>query len=478
MVPSPASAGAVGKHSKSAKVGRLSSRSSAASVSNASAIDPSTGNLSAGNPSAGNPSAGDTVTKPSRKYSLNRRYATLGLAVLIAGTTAAGTAAAFQPGGTGSAAPAHHVVGPVAPDWPQTHGVMDALAPPPKLRFKLAKAKTKPKPALASLLSAPSLQSHEIFAFAPYWTLPTEASFNVANMTTLSYFGVDVNANGSINESGDGWTGYESQDLSDLISRAHSAGDRVVLTAECFNQATLNAVTSNPAAATKLGNDLVSLVEAKSLDGINIDFEGAGPSDQKGLDRLMASVSSIVRHADSHWQITMDTYASSAGDSQGFYDIGGLASSVDAFFVMAYQMGGPTGSKNSRFSGSYFSADETLKEYLQVVPSSKVILGLPFYGYDWPTTGPARLPRQPARQSRSPTRNRDRREVRLLESDYRDGMDRFQVGQAVASDLVRGSDVAFGKGRSRHERGGQRCRDRGRQRGPRSRLPGQRQSHR
>jgi hypothetical protein len=134
---------------------------------------------------------------------------------------------------------------------------------------------------------------------------------------------------------------------------------------------------------------LVKLVEAKNLDGINIDFEGAGPSDQKGLDRMMSQVSSVVRHADSHWQITMDTYASSAGDPDGFYDIRGLASSVDAFFVMAYQMGGPEGSGSTKFSGSNFTNGEALKEYLQVVPGSQVILGLPFYGYSWATNGPS-----------------------------------------------------------------------------------------
>jgi GH18 family chitinase len=252
----------------------------------------------------------------------------------------------------------------------------------------LKKATTKPAPAPPAIAAGPSLQSHEIFAFAPYWTLATQSGFNVADMTTLSYFGVDVNANGSIQESGDGWTGYESQDLANLITRAHGAGDRVVLTAECFNQASLNALASNPQAGTTLGNQLVSLVEAKNLDGVNIDFEGQGSTDQAGLDTLMAKVSSIVRGANPHWQITMDTYASSAGDPDGFYDIQGLASSVDAFFVMAYQMGGPSGSTGSQYGGSNFSADEALKEYTQAVPASKVILGLPYYGYDWPTTGP------------------------------------------------------------------------------------------
>jgi hypothetical protein len=254
--------------------------------------------------------------------------------------------------------------------------------------FKLAKAKARPLPAPPSLAAEPSLSSHEIFAFAPYWTLAQQGGFNVNEISTLSYFGLDVNANGSIQQSGDGWTGYESQDLVDLIDRAHAAGSRVVLTIECFDQTTLDELTSDPAAATTLGTQLVGLLTAKSLDGVNVDFEGEGSSDQAGLDHLMARVSSIVRSADSHWQISMDTYASSAGDPDGFYDIQGLAPSVDAFFVMAYQMGGPTGSANGQFSGSNFSAEEAMQEYTQAVPASKVILGLPFYGYDWPTTGP------------------------------------------------------------------------------------------
>ena len=308
--------------------------------------------------------------------------------MLAAATTVAGTAAAFQPRQVKGHQAVAHVVGPVAPDWPQTQGLQVAFAPPAHKTFKLAQAKGKPLAAPPSLAAEPSLQSHEIFAFAPYWTLPEESGFDLNDLSTVSYFGLDVNANGTIQKSGNGWTGYQSQDLADLINRAHAVGSRVVLTAECFDQTTLDELTSNPAAATTLGTALVGLVEAKNLDGVNVDFEGQGSSDQVGLDKLMARVSSILRAADSHWQITMDTYASSAGDPDGFYDIPGLAPSVDAFFVMAYQMGGPTGSANGQFSGSNFSAEDTMQEYTQAVPASKVILGLPFYGYDWATTGP------------------------------------------------------------------------------------------
>ncbi len=54
------------------------------------------------------------------------------------------------------------------------------------------------------------LPSHQVFGFAPYWTLNQSASFDVAGLTTLAYFSVDVNPNGSLDEGGPGWNGLQS----------------------------------------------------------------------------------------------------------------------------------------------------------------------------------------------------------------------------------------------------------------------------
>jgi hypothetical protein len=252
----------------------------------------------------------------------------------------------------------------------------------------LPPATTPPAPAPPSLAGSPVLQSHEIFGFAPYWTLPQSSGFDVSDLTTIAYFSLGVNGDGSIDQSGPGWTGYESQDLADLITRAHAAGSRVVLTVTCFGQSALNQLTSDPTAPKRLATALVPLVTAKNLDGVNFDFEGQGSADRAGLDALMAQVSAALRAADPHWQVTMDTYASAAGDPGGFYDIAGLAPSVDAFFVMAYDMNASSPSPTAALTGSGFTDLDALEEYTAVVPASKVILGVPYYGYDWPTNGP------------------------------------------------------------------------------------------
>jgi hypothetical protein len=250
----------------------------------------------------------------------------------------------------------------------------------------LPAATTAPAAAPATLVSAPPLAAREDFAFAPYWTLGQSGTFDLTGLSTLAYFSIGVNPDGTIDESGPGWIGYQSQALSALITRAHAAGERVVLTVNDFGQSSLDSLTSSATAPATLSSALIPLLQAKSLDGVNFDFEGSGSQDQAGLTNLIASVSTALRAADPHWQITMDTYASSASGSGGFYNIPALAQSVDAFFVMAYELNlGAAPTAASPLTSSMFSDLTTLQEYTAVVPASKVILGTPFFGIDWPT---------------------------------------------------------------------------------------------
>jgi spore germination protein len=250
----------------------------------------------------------------------------------------------------------------------------------------LPSATVAPAAAPPAVVAGPPLAAREDFAFAPYWTLPQSGSFDLSGLTTLAYFSISVNPDGSLEESGPGWNGYESQALADLITRAHAGDERVVLTVNDFDQGSLNALTSSSTAPATLAAALIPLLQAKNLDGVNFDFEGQGNQDQGGLTNLIAVVSTALRRADPHWQVTMDTYASSAGDPGGFYDIPALAPFVDAFFVMAYDLNlSATPTPASPLTSSMFSDLTTLEQYSAVVPATKVILGAPFFGIDWPT---------------------------------------------------------------------------------------------
>ena len=172
----------------------------------------------------------------------------------------------------------------------------------------------------------------------------------------------------------------------------------------------------------RLSAALIAAVSAKNLDGVNFDFEGEGSGDQKGLTRLITQVSAALHAANPHWQVTMATYASSAADPGGFYDIAALAPAVDGFFVMAYDMNNmQTPSPTAPLVGGGYTDTEALQQFTAVVPPQKVILGVPYYGYDWPTTNgtltaqatggeiPAQRRRRSPRPAIPPTGTRSRR---------------------------------------------------------------------
>ncbi len=268
------------------------------------------------------------------------------------------------------------------------------------------------------------------------------------DLTTLAYFSVDANADGTLNQSGSGWNGYESQDLVNLVNRSHAAGDRVVLTVTCFSQSSLDAITSDPNAPARLSAALIAAVSAKNLDGVNFDFEGEGSGDRSGLTSLITKVSAALHGANPHWQVTMATYASAAADSAGFYDVAALAPAVDGFFVMAYDMNDRSvPSATAPLVGGGYNDTEALQEFTAVVPASKVILGVPYYGYDWPTTDGTRTAQ--ATGGESPLSDgviASSGHPDLLGSLHPDAVDRLPGGYPVARDVLRRSDLAGPQG--------------------------------
>lgn len=251
----------------------------------------------------------------------------------------------------------------------------------------LAPAPSPPPPAPPSVADEPALSSHEVLGFVPYWTLGEDAGLDMSGFTTLAYFALSANANGTLDEAGTGWDGYESQAFADLVTRAHAAGARVVLTVDCFSLPAITALTSSRAAASALGASVVSAIVAKHLDGVNLDVEGGGPAQRSGLTRLVAAVSAAVHAANPRFQVTVDTDGGAAGDPGGFYDVSALASVADALFVMAYGLNyGAAPSAASPITSNELSDVTEAEQYAAAVPASKVIFGVPFFGYSWATT--------------------------------------------------------------------------------------------
>jgi spore germination protein YaaH len=252
--------------------------------------------------------------------------------------------------------------------------------------------------AAAPVSGAMSLK-REVFGFAlasslgdPNFGYP---SWNFSALSTVAFFGLHIDGNGAI--VGDsGWSVWNSSTLTSLLSTAHAANTKVVLTIilQDFQPGTPTMCAGLANRATTVAQ-AVAQVNAKHVDGINVDYEGLNGTCSNGQtsQSMLTDFARQLRSAmPSPAYLSFDTYASSAVDTLGFFDIAGLNAYVDSFFVMAYDLEysnwrrsptscvsfclGPT----APLSGYYYNDTSSASQYAAVVGASKVLLGVPYYG--------------------------------------------------------------------------------------------------
>jgi len=272
------------------------------------------------------------------------------------------------------------------------HALEDSRHAADELSFAPAAAPIVPRQVQSGIAtSANPLLRREVFGFAPYWNLSRYNEWNFNLLSTVAYFGLTVNDDGTFMTSGGGWDGWNSADLTNMINKAHLAGARVVLVIKNFNDGSINTIVTN--SRPNLIAQTIAAMASKSLDGVNVDFEGSGdprfPDIQLGITTLMTEMSAAVHARWPSAEVSIDTYAGSASWDGGIFKIGDLAPVVDAFFIMAYDsvfsnMPGQAG-PNSPINGWTYNDTLDVAQYLTKAPASKIILGVPYYGYVWST---------------------------------------------------------------------------------------------
>jgi spore germination protein YaaH len=300
-----------------------------------------------------------------------------------------------------------------------TYSALGDLTRPTIMAQAAAQAAVPPSRALAPFRPAPALKprtaaaggasataaagpgpTREVFGFVNAGNIADPqvgyTGWNFSLLSTVAFFGLHVNsADGSLVTTDTGWAEWSSSDLTNLLAAAHGAGVRVVVsiilqdfsasnTTMCQGLQHVSATISQVAAQ----------VSAKGVDGVNVDYEGLNAScGSTTTAALLTSFVGQLRSALSAGSyLSIDTYASSAGAPGGFFDVGGLAASVDSFFVMAYDLDQSNFQSAPLNCASYcmnpvaplttyrFNDTATASQYTGVVPASKVILGVPYYG--------------------------------------------------------------------------------------------------
>lgn len=240
---------------------------------------------------------------------------------------------------------------------------------------------------------------NEVFGFAPYWSLSKLDNVDWDTLTTFAYFSIPVNWDGSLDKTSWEYEVFESEKLANLFEKAKNNDVRRVVTLTQMEAPTIRAFLDNEASWETLANETVDVVGAKNLDGVNLDIEYM-PSDSHYRSRFSSFVSTFVRILNDKLEdpyITVSVIASSARDNK-IYDISHLARETDGVFMMAYDFYYPGSEKigpsaplygyNNGSGPFWYDVSTAVDDFLKVADSSKIILGVPYYGWNYPAYTP------------------------------------------------------------------------------------------
>lgn len=240
---------------------------------------------------------------------------------------------------------------------------------------------------------APIGTPHEVFGFAPHWTLHRLGNVDFDTLTTLAYFGVPITADGSLDRDDIGYKKLRSAQAAELFTKARAHGVRIVLTITQMDNPTIKAFLSDSKAQERATAETITLVREMKLDGVNIDIEyvgNPGPAYRTAFSSFVSLLSSRMHSELIGSYISVSVYAASAKE-QRLYDIGHIGNATDGIFMMAYDFA-TTSATNAQPTAPLFGHKEgkywydvatAVDDFLKVMPAEKLILGVPYYGYNY-----------------------------------------------------------------------------------------------
>lgn len=262
-------------------------------------------------------------------------------------------------------------------------------------------AKSSGLPALGGIVKNKT-QKLEVIGFLPSWTPLSSVDLDGKNLTQIIYFGLGVTSDGQIikydaeNNPVIEWGIFTSSDFRNLTKSARAKGIKVILALKNFDNASIDALISNPNATDRLARELVKLAATYKLDGFNLDFEYVTDSDYPTrihFNKFLTTIREAFLKSNPPLTLSIDINALATKNDVA-YDMPKIGELVEFLIVMGYDyhqitssVAGPVAPLYS--PGNELSVSRTIDPLNEKVAFKKIILGVPFYGYEWATFGQA-----------------------------------------------------------------------------------------
>jgi spore germination protein YaaH len=241
--------------------------------------------------------------------------------------------------------------------------------------------------------------SHTIYGYLPYWGLGKIKYLQLDKLTDIAYFGLYLNADGTFKQTLEdgttepGYAGWRSnKDLEKLILESKKSGVRVSLTvishADEISDEFLNCASCWAAFVENLETEL----NYHHIKNVNLNFEYVEPVSLAVASKYTKFVAYTNSRLDALYEdsyLVVSTFADSFIRSR-VTDVEELSKVSDALFIMGYDFhrptsdtAGPVAPVGGADVHAEYDITTMLADYLASSPPNKLILGVPYYGYNW-----------------------------------------------------------------------------------------------
>mmetsp|Transcript_35360 Transcript_35360/g.82655 ORF Transcript_35360/g.82655 Transcript_35360/m.82655 type:complete len:416 (-) Transcript_35360:24-1271(-) len=235
-----------------------------------------------------------------------------------------------------------------------------ARLPPAPLDRSVRKACPCMNEALCAPVGGPPVAEKEVFGFLGH---DSGSTIDFSRVTTIAW----------------------PDDSDDLLCRAHAAGTRLVIGAPSPEKVMMKSAEER----RKWIDDLITIIQLQWMDGVVFDWEGAcdpGAEEQKAYASLMAETRQRLHAVSASYQVTVCVAWSPDGIDGRNYDVVAFSHAVDLLYIMDYD------TRSQIFDACLAGANAPLpgtmrgvQRYLDLgIEASKLILGVPWYGYRYP----------------------------------------------------------------------------------------------
>lgn len=152
-----------------------------------------------------------------------------------------------------------------------------------------------------------------------------------------------------------------------------------------FDPQLASTILSSEASVSKLLDNLVAIMHQKGYNGLDVDFEFVFPSDKTAYESFLGKAATRLHNEGFFISCAIPAKEAPEATSPfaGAYDYATIGNIVDNVTLMTYEWGYAS---SEPMAVAPIDAVERVSRFAaSQMPSSKILMGIPNYGYDWPT---------------------------------------------------------------------------------------------